>query len=88
MQDEEERLRQDVKLATETYTALARQQQEHDQLFRMPSGIAPGQPGDYPDEPIAPQAGLNGLLATVIAFAALTLVVVFRVWQEQGSGEG
>ncbi|MBP8002026.1 MAG: hypothetical protein KA314_22225 [Chloroflexi bacterium] len=89
LQDEEERLRQDVKLATETYTALARQAAEDTISSQDASqGLRLASPAITPDEPIAPQAGLNGLLATVIAFAALTLVVVFRVWQEQGSGEG
>jgi polysaccharide biosynthesis transport protein len=79
--NEEERLRQEALLATESYTALALQvigQEITAQDTRR--GLQLASPAIIAEEPVAPRKILNGLLAAVVAFMALVAVTVFRHW--------
>jgi uncharacterized protein involved in exopolysaccharide biosynthesis len=78
---EEIRLRQEADLAMEAYTALARRATEEEITSQDTSrGLRLASQAITPEEPVAPIALLNGLLAAVFVFAALLLVILFRQW--------
>lgn len=79
---DEDRLRQAVRLAVETYTALVRKVAEEQITSQDTSrGLRLVSPAITPQEPIAPQKLLNGLLAAMVTLAALVVVILFRHWQ-------
>ena len=79
---DEEQLRQAVRLASETYTALVRKVAEEQITSQDTSrGLRVASPAITPQEPIAPQKMLNGLLAAMVALVSLMAVVLFRHWQ-------
>lgn len=79
---DEEQLRQAVRLASETYTALVRQVSAEQITSQDTSrGLRQASPAIIPEDPIAPQKILNGLLAAMVAFVSLVTVVLFRQWQ-------
>ncbi|MBK9051478.1 MAG: hypothetical protein IPL78_11340 [Chloroflexi bacterium] len=80
---DEERLRQAVMLASETYTALVRKVAEEQITSQDTSrGLRQASPAIIPQEPVAPQKMLNGLLAAMVALVSLMAVVLFRHWQQ------
>ncbi len=84
---EEEEIVQEVTLASETYTALARQLAEEEITSQDTSrGLRLAGTAVAPEEPVAPQKLLNGLLAAVVAFASLVVVIVFRHWYTHNAG--
>jgi succinoglycan biosynthesis transport protein ExoP len=83
---EEERLRQEVTLAMETYTALARQVTEESITSQDTSrGLRIASQAILPDEPVAPRPALNGVLAAVVALAGLVGLTLFRQWRDSPS---
>lgn len=84
---EEEQLIQELALASETYTALARQMTEEQITSQDTSrGLRLASTAVIPEEPFAPQKILNGLLAAVVAFAGLVAVILFRHWYTHNAG--
>ncbi|MCL4267500.1 MAG: hypothetical protein KJ069_30280 [Anaerolineae bacterium] len=82
--NEEKRLRQEVELATESYTALARQvigQEITSQDARR--GLRLASPAIIAAEPVAPRKLLNGVLAAVVAFMAFVMMTIFRQWYSE-----
>ena len=79
---DEERLRQTVRLSSETYTALVRKVAEEQITSQDTSrGLRLVSPAITPQEPVAPQKLLNGLLAAMVALVSLVAVLLFRQWQ-------
>ena len=79
---DEDQLRQTARLASETYTALVRKVAEEQITSQDTSrGLRLASPAIIPQEPVAPQMILNGLLAAMVALVSLTAVVLFRHWQ-------
>lgn len=79
---DEDQLRQTARLASETYTALVRKVAEEQITSQDTSrGLRLASPAIIPQEPLAPQMILNGLLAAMVALVSLTAVVLFRHWQ-------
>jgi polysaccharide biosynthesis transport protein len=79
--NEEQWLRQEATLATENYTALARQvvgQEITAQDTRR--GLRLASPAIIAEEPVAPRKLLNGVLAAVVALALFVAVTIFRQW--------
>jgi polysaccharide biosynthesis transport protein len=82
--NEEERLRQEAELATDSYTALARQvigQEITAQDAR--GGLRLASPAIIAEEPVAPRKLLNGVLAAVVAFMIFVAVTIFRHWYSE-----
>lgn len=78
---EEVRLRQEANLAMEAYTALARRATEEEITSQDTSrGLRLASPAIEPEQPVAPIALLNGLLAAVFVFAALLIAILFQQW--------
>jgi hypothetical protein len=79
---EEERLRQEVTLAMETYTALTRQVSEEKITSQDTSrGLLVAGRAVVPEESVAPRPLLNGVLAAVVALAGVVVVTVGQQWQ-------
>jgi len=79
---DEDQLRQTARLASETYTALVRKVAEEQITSQDTSrGLRLASPAITPQEPVAPQKILNGLLAAMVALVSLMAVVLFRHWQ-------
>lgn len=79
---DEDELRQTARLALETYTSLVRKVAEEQITSQDTSrGLRLASPAIIPQEPVAPQKVLNGLLAAMVALVSLTAVVLFRHWQ-------
>jgi polysaccharide biosynthesis transport protein len=79
--NEEQWLRQEATLATENYTALARQvvgQEITAQDTRR--GLRLASPAIIAEEPVAPHKLLNGVLAAVVALTLFVAVTIFRQW--------
>jgi polysaccharide biosynthesis transport protein len=81
MANDERRLRHAATLATERYTALAREvvgQEITAQDTRR--GLRLASPAIIAEEPVAPRKLLNGVLAAVVALALFVAVTIFRQW--------
>lgn len=82
--NEEKRLRQEVELATESYTALARQVIGQEITSQDASrGLRLASPAIIAAEPVAPRKLLNGVLAAVVAFMAFVTMTIFRQWYSE-----
>jgi polysaccharide biosynthesis transport protein len=79
--NEEQRLRQEATLATENYTALARQLMGQEITAQdMRWGLRLASPAIIAEEPVAPRQLLNGVLAAVVALTLFVAVTIFRQW--------